>query len=92
MTYVTGRTKHLYAVSLEVLNDLEGLANTLPGLSGAVVRDWLGGERLAPGADSYLLPEHAALGQAVEELRRISQRLARVYSLAMTIDGQPQER
>lgn len=81
MPNTTARGKGLYAESLQVLNDAETWANRRPGRSGAVLRDWLAGVPSRPGDDSHLLPEDACLGQAVAELRRVSQRLARVASL-----------
>lgn len=75
------RARGLFATSLELLNDLEEQAYNEPGLSGSVLSDWVAGIPLAVGADTYLRPEHAALGTAIEDLRRLSQRLGRLASL-----------
>jgi hypothetical protein len=88
---INRRCKRLYAEALALLNDMETVASRQPGVSGAVLLDWLAGEPLPPGADSFLLPEHAALGQAVMELRRLSQRLALLAALGVAVDGHPQE-
>jgi len=86
---VTRQAKALYASSLELCNDLETIAGAEPGVSGAVLRDWLAGVPLQPGADSFLLPEHASLGQAVEECRRLSRRTAHLASLVLGAMGPP---
>jgi hypothetical protein len=82
--------KTLYTSALELLNDLESHAATADGMSGAVLHDWMAGIPLSPGADSHLQPEDASLGQAIEDLRRVSRRLARITSLVIGAHHYPQ--
>lgn len=73
--------KRAYAAHLELCNDLEDLAARADGRSGDVLSSWVAGEPLAPGDDSHLLPEHAALGRAIEEARALSRRTALLVNL-----------
>lgn len=82
--------KRIYSEALELLNDLETHAATAEGLSGGVLHDWMAGIPLGPGADSYLRPEDASLGQAIEDLRRVSRRLARITALVVASHSYPQ--
>lgn len=90
MCHLCQEAKAVYAGSLELLNNLESHAQTATGMSGAVLSDWLAGVPLGIGADSHLQPEDASLGQAIEDLRRVSRRLARITSLVIAAHGYPQ--
>jgi hypothetical protein len=73
VSYQWQQAKAVYAELLELCNNLETDAHKRPGVSGAVLRDWLAGEPVPPGSVTHLNPQDAALGQAVQQARRLAQ-------------------